>query len=40
MGIVIAQNNAGSAVPELTVLKQDSGVNLSRMNMTTILCGY
>jgi hypothetical protein len=34
MGIVIAQNNAGSAVPELTVLKQDSGVNLSRMNMT------
>ncbi len=34
MGIVIAQNNAGSAVPELTVLKQDSGVNLSKMNMT------
>ena len=34
MGVVIAQNNAGSAVPELTVLKQDSGVNLSRMNMT------
>ena len=34
MGIVIAQNNAGSAVPALTVLKQDSGVNLSKMNMT------
>ena len=34
MGIVIAQNNAGSAVPELIVLKQDSGVNLSKMNMT------
>ncbi len=34
MGVVIAQNNAGSAVPELIVLKQDSGVNLSKMNMT------
>jgi len=34
MGIVIAQNNAGSAVPELIVLKQDSGVNLTKMNMT------
>ena len=34
MGIVIAQNNAGSAVPELIVLKQDSGVNLTKINMT------
>ena len=34
MGVVIAQNNTGSAVPELIVLKQDSGVNLSKMNMT------
>ena len=34
MGVVIAQNNAGSAVPELIVHKQDSGVNLSKMNMT------
>ena len=30
----MAQNNAGSAVPNMTVLKQDSGTNLSKMNMT------
>lgn len=34
MGIVIAQNNAGSDVQNMTVLKQDSGVNLTKMNMT------
>jgi hypothetical protein len=34
MGVVLAQNSTGSAVPTLTVLKQDSGVNLSKMNMT------
>ena len=34
MGIVLAQNNAGSAVPEMVVLKQDSGTNLSKMNLS------
>jgi len=34
MGIVIAQNNTGSAAPNMIVLKQDSGANLSEMNLT------
>jgi len=34
MSIVMAQNNADSAAPNLTVLKQDSGTNLSKMNMS------
>ncbi len=34
MSIVMAQNNTDSAVPSLTVLKQDSGTNLSKMNMS------
>jgi len=34
MGIVVAQNIAGSAAPNMTVLRQDSGTNLSKMNMT------
>ncbi len=34
MSIVMAQNNTGSAVPSMTVLKQDSGLNLSKMNIT------
>lgn len=34
MGIVVAQNNSGSAAPNMTVLKQDSGTNLSEMNLT------
>ena len=34
MGIVIAQNNADSGVKNMTVLKQDSGANLSEMNLT------
>jgi hypothetical protein len=34
MGIVIAQNNADSGVKSMTVLKQDSGANLSEMNVT------
>ena len=34
MSIVMAQNNTGSAVPSMTVLKEDSGLNLSKMNIT------
>ncbi len=34
MSIVMAQNNAGIDVQNLTVLKQDSGTNLSKMNMS------
>ena len=34
MSIVLAQNNADSAAPNLTVLKQDSGTNLTKMNMS------
>lgn len=34
MSIVMAQNNTGSAVPSMTILKQDSGTNLTKMNMS------
>jgi hypothetical protein len=34
MGLVVAQNNSGSADPNMMVLKQDSGGNLSEMNLS------
>jgi len=34
MGLVVAQNNLASAAPNMMVLKQDSGANLSEMNLS------
>ncbi len=35
VGITVAQNNEGTTVPNMTVLRQDSGTNLSQMDMVS-----
>ena len=39
MGMAVAQNGAASANPSMTVLKQDSGTNITNMNMTLYSAG-
>lgn len=39
MGMAAAQNGAANANPSMTVLKQDSGTNITKMNMTLYSAG-
>jgi hypothetical protein len=39
MGMTVAQSNAASANLSMTVLKQDSGANITKMNMTLYSAG-
>ena len=39
-GIAVSQNDGGSPGATMTVLKQDSGTNLSQMNMTLFSVGF
>ncbi len=39
MGSALAQNNSTSSNPNMTVLKQDSGTNITNMNMAMYSAG-
>jgi hypothetical protein len=39
MGMAIAQNNSASANSSMTILKQDSGTNITKMNLTLYSAG-